>query len=35
MLEQLGYRADSVNNGVEALQALDRGADENTEVLGW
>ena len=26
MLEQLGYQADSVNNGVEALQALDRGA---------
>ena len=26
MLEQLGYHADSVNNGVEALQALDGGA---------
>ncbi len=25
MLEQLGYQADSVNNGVEALQALDGG----------
>jgi signal transduction histidine kinase len=26
MLDQLGYQADSVTNGVEALQALDRGA---------
>jgi len=26
MLEQLGYRADCVNNGIEALQALDREA---------
>ena len=26
MLEQLGYRADSANNGLEALQALERQA---------
>ena len=26
MLQQLGYRADSVNNGIEALRALDRKA---------